>query len=182
MFHKISDRLKRNDEGFTLIELMVVVLIIAILIAIAIPTFLGARGRAQDRAAQSSARNIVTNAKAIFTDNEDYAAATDTELDAAEPTIDSVPAATLSSGPDTVSVASGAAVAPSTKSKVFYAASLSDSGRCFMLRSSEDPGQTPVGLRWLRGTGANCSAAAAAAFTNWAAGTRSPSSSTPLGT
>ena len=46
-----------EDEGFTLIELMVVVLIIAILIAIAIPTFLGARQRAQDRAAQSSLRN-----------------------------------------------------------------------------------------------------------------------------
>lgn len=42
------------DEGFTLIELMVVVLIMAILVGMAIPTFLGARARAQDRAAQSS--------------------------------------------------------------------------------------------------------------------------------
>ena len=63
----------RDDEGgFTLIELMVVVLIIAILIAIAIPTFLGARQRAQDKAAQSSLRNGLTAAKTIYTDSEDY--------------------------------------------------------------------------------------------------------------
>ncbi|MEY2553081.1 MAG: type pilus assembly protein PilA, partial [Ilumatobacteraceae bacterium] len=43
-----------SDTGFTLIELMVVVLIIAILLAIAIPTFLGAQNKAKDRSAQSS--------------------------------------------------------------------------------------------------------------------------------
>ena len=42
MFKAIHDRLNNDEKGFTLIELMVVVLIIAILIAIAIPTFLGA--------------------------------------------------------------------------------------------------------------------------------------------
>jgi type IV pilus assembly protein PilA len=61
-----------DDKGFTLIELMVVVLIIAILIAIAIPTFLGLRRRAQDRAAQSDLRNAMTAAKAFYTDDESY--------------------------------------------------------------------------------------------------------------
>jgi type IV pilus assembly protein PilA len=182
MIQHIKDRLHREDEGFTLIELMVVVLIIAILIAIAIPTFLGARGRAQDRAAQSAARNVTTNAKAIFTDNENYFDATVTELLAAEPTITSVAGSQASSGPDEVSVVAGAAVGPSTKSKVFYAAALSDSGRCFYLRSLEVALAPDAGLRWLRGAvAANCTADAAAAFGNWASGTRSPSSSTPLG-
>ena len=63
---------REEDEGFTLIELMVVVLIIAILIAIAIPTFLGARQRAQDRAAQSNVRNAFTAEKTFFTDGQAY--------------------------------------------------------------------------------------------------------------
>jgi type IV pilus assembly protein PilA len=62
-------RLNKDEQGFTLIELMVVVLIIAILIAIAIPTFLGAQDRARDRGAQSDLRNAVTAAKTIATDD-----------------------------------------------------------------------------------------------------------------
>ena len=63
-------RLQKDEEdGFTLIELMVVVLIIAILLAIAIPTFLGAQDRARDRGAQSDLRNSVTAAKTIATDD-----------------------------------------------------------------------------------------------------------------
>jgi type IV pilus assembly protein PilA len=60
-----------REGGFTLIELMVVVLIIAI----AIPTFLGARTRAQDRAAQASLRNALVAAKSIYTDTQSYATA-----------------------------------------------------------------------------------------------------------
>ncbi|MHB8680562.1 MAG: prepilin-type N-terminal cleavage/methylation domain-containing protein [Acidimicrobiales bacterium] len=54
------------DAGFTLIELMVVLLIIAILLAIAIPTFLGVTGSAKDRSAQSSLTNALTNAVAYY--------------------------------------------------------------------------------------------------------------------
>jgi type IV pilus assembly protein PilA len=66
---------------------MVVVLVIAILIAIAIPTFLGARERAQDRAAQSNLRNALTAAKVFYVDNEHYNAA-DTDLEGIEPSLD----------------------------------------------------------------------------------------------
>src|SRR5881392_1688371 len=94
----IERRHKGQEEGFTLIELMVVVLIIAILIAIAIPTFLGARARAQDRAAQSNLRNALTAEKTYYTDHQTYVATAGApELKAIEPSLtydaatDSVP-------------------------------------------------------------------------------------------
>jgi type IV pilus assembly protein PilA len=55
-----------SDAGFTLIELMVVLLILAILLAIAIPTFLGVTKSANDRAAQSNLNTALTNAKAAY--------------------------------------------------------------------------------------------------------------------
>ena len=66
---KAAKKREEGEGGFTLIELMVVVLIIAILLAIAIPTFLGAQNKAKDRAAQSNLRNTLTNAKTIYADS-----------------------------------------------------------------------------------------------------------------
>ena len=86
MLEILRKRREDEDQGFTLIELMVVVLIIAILIAIAIPTFLGARKRAQDRAAQSNLRNGLTAEKTHYTDNQAYTA-TEADLTAIEPSL-----------------------------------------------------------------------------------------------
>ena len=85
MMKWLRERLGK-DEGFTLIELMVVVLIIAILIAIAIPSFLGFRRNAQDRSAQSDVRNVLLAEQAYYTEWEGYTE-TDTDLQSIEPSI-----------------------------------------------------------------------------------------------
>jgi type IV pilus assembly protein PilA len=93
MLQSLRKRLAAQEDGFTLIELMVVVLIIAILIAIAVPTFLGARQRAADRAAQSDLRNTYTSAKVLYSDAESFTGATAANLKSAEPSLDIVAAA-----------------------------------------------------------------------------------------
>src|ERR1041384_8577486 len=103
MMEKIARKCQGEEEGFTLIELMVVVLIIGILIAIALPTFLGARQRAQNRAAQAGLRNALVAAKTVFTDNNDYTAATTTAMAAVEPSLTYVAAGSASTGPTVVS-------------------------------------------------------------------------------
>ncbi len=57
------ERADDHHAGFTLIEIMVVVTIIAILVTIALPTFLGARQRAQNRGTQAGLRNAFSAAK-----------------------------------------------------------------------------------------------------------------------
>jgi type IV pilus assembly protein PilA len=64
--------MRRRDEGFTLVELMVVVVILGILLAIGFPAFLGARVRASDRAAQTSVRTANTTAVVFYSDHQEF--------------------------------------------------------------------------------------------------------------
>lgn len=77
-----------DQRGFSLVELMVVVMIIAILIAVAVPAFIGLQRRAQDRGAQSSLRDAFTAARAFQTDEDSYAGFDALEGEEIEHTLD----------------------------------------------------------------------------------------------
>ncbi len=71
MMNKLR-RLHKNSQGFTLVELMIVVAIIGILAAIAIPQFAAYRQRAFNSSAQSDVRNFKTAEEVLQADNQVY--------------------------------------------------------------------------------------------------------------
>ena len=70
-----------DEGGFTLVELMAVVVIIGILAAIAIPNYMGQQDKAIDAAAMAQLRTAATSQQLYYVEQNAYAG-TATELEA----------------------------------------------------------------------------------------------------
>jgi type IV pilus assembly protein PilA len=87
MFSKLREK-GQGEAGFTLVELLVVMLIIGLLAAIAIPAFFNQRNKATDTSAKVYARTAETAMETFATDNQgSYATADVPALVAIEPTL-----------------------------------------------------------------------------------------------
>lgn len=60
---------KNNSQGFTLVEIMIVVVIIGLLAAMAIPAFQKVRQSSQDKAVLNNARQLSAGADQYFLEN-----------------------------------------------------------------------------------------------------------------
>ncbi len=77
----------KHQAGFSLIELLVVVLIIGILAAIAIPSLLKQRDKAKDARAKASLRAAILTARSYYTGNDSYTGLTPAALHDEEKTL-----------------------------------------------------------------------------------------------
>ena len=127
--------MERDDRGFTLIELMVVVLIIAVLIAIAVPSMAGARQSAADRATQANIRSAFAATRIYYDDHLRYTTSA-TEMTAVEPTLAWTATALDASAPPR-SVSVSVFDNPTIENSVVLTGR-TRSGRCFYLRDVLD--------------------------------------------
>ena len=76
----------RDARGFTMLELLVVILIVGILATIALPAFLGQRAKGQDTEAKGMLKTAMVALRTFETDNDTFAA-TRADLEAIESAI-----------------------------------------------------------------------------------------------
>ena len=101
----------RGDDGFTLVELLVVMLIVGLLAAIAVPAFFGQRNKARDAEAKLQVHTAQTAIETYATDRDNgYAGARASDLQQIEPSLRELTGSALSvqvmggSGKYTISV------------------------------------------------------------------------------
>ncbi|HWW52480.1 MAG TPA: type II secretion system protein [Acidimicrobiales bacterium] len=124
------------EDGFTLIEVMLVIVVIGILIATSMPSFLSARQTSQDRGAQADLRHALEAANTAYIDQQDFGTFTYTTLAAVEPGLRFNDQTSGSRG--TVGVTTGSCDSPGGPLPCLALAESASDGSCWYVVQSND--------------------------------------------